>query len=770
MSRHRDVRNLDYDEEYDEACDDNVYGHSVDDSEYGVSPGMEQYLYSRSRENAHGFGLYFSTSDDIKEEEETMDGTKPPGEDRSRHDSASSYEKPPLSPEDEVRLASVLDELRNILGDKYSEGELTQTVLVHNFHLESALNALLNRSASAASASPASPLSSAPPVFPSVRSSSSSSSTSAIPMSSSKVSSDPLPQREKRNRNRGPPTPPTEGIQQLTLTHNHGPPRTPSAAAPPPPAAAAAATPRAPPVVVSRGASVTPKVVRGFEVTDGMAVTPDGSQLAATADLEPNSKRSRSSTPVQAAGNGAGAAATATPNAAAKAPTKIRDKAVDVLAEYQRLRGAEQNLLNLVVVGHVDAGKSTLMGHLLYLRGTVAQRTMHKYEQESRKLGKQSFMYAWVLDDTEEERSRGITVDVAQRVFTTGQRTVTLLDAPGHRDFIPNMITGAARADAAVLAVDASTGAFEAGFDSGGQTREHALLVRSLGVSQLVVAVNKLDTTDWSEERMKEVRHSIRQFLKGVGFKDADVTYVPCSGLTGENLVERSPGGALDSWYSGPTLLEAIDTLKVPVRAVEKPVRMCVCDVYKGQGAYMCVSGRLDAGYLQANDRLLLLPQGDIVGLKAVQTDTQTDNPSVAFAGDHVTLTLSGVDPAALHVGDFLCDPMHPIPLTSRIQARIVVFNITVPLIKGAQLDFHYQSVTEPASIRKLVSQLHKTTGQTLKARPRALPKNSAALVELELSRSLCLELFRDFREMGRFMLRAGGSTVAAGLVTKILA
>lgn len=762
MSRHRDVRNLDYDEEYDEACDDDVYGHSVDDSDYGVSPSLEQYLYSQSRDNAHGFGLYFPTGADIKEEEETFDGLKDDSEDRSRHDSSSSYEKPPLSPEDEVRLASILDELRNILGDKFSEGELMHTVISNNFHLETTLNALLNRSSSGGPA--ASSAAAANTSFHSggVRDDG----------GGSGVSPQSLPQREKRVRNREPPKPPTEDLRQLTLTHNshahthtHGLP-THMDTSPAPSAAAAAVT--ATPVIVSRGSAGTPKVVRGFDVVDREGAG-ETSQSATSTEPELANKRSRSSTPVQPANQERDGVTTTTTTTtpAAKAPPKIRDKPVDVVSEYKSRRGGEQSLLNLVVVGHVDAGKSTLMGHVLYLRGNVAQRTMHKYEQESRKMGKQSFMYAWVLDDTEEERSRGVTVDVAQRVFTTGHRTVTLLDAPGHRDFIPNMITGAARADAAVLVVDASTGEFEAGFESGGQTREHALLVRSLGVSQLVVAINKLDTVDWSEERMKEVRHSLRQFLKGVGYKDIDVTYVPCSGLSGENLVKRTAGEPLSAWYSGPTLLEAIDMLKVPERGIEKPVRICVCDVYKGQGSNMCVSGRLDAGYLQPNDRLLLMPQGDVVNLKNIQTDTQADN--VAFAGDHVTLTLSGIDPAALHIGDFLCDPTSPIPLATKVQARIVVFNIVVPLIKGAQLDFHYQSVTEPATIRKLVSQLHKTTGQTLKSRPRALPKNSAGMVELEFSRPLCLELFRDFREMGRFMLRTGGTTIAAGLVTKIL-
>jgi elongation factor 1 alpha-like protein len=245
---------------------------------------------------------------------------------------------------------------------------------------------------------------------------------------------------------------------------------------------------------------------------------------------------------------------------------------------FEKERGSEKEQLHLVVVGHVDAGKSTMMGHLLYDLGNVPQRLMHKYEQESKKLGKQSFMYAWVLDETGEERTRGITMDCGYQRFETPSKQVTLLDAPGHKgelklydrttnltilssciaDFIPNMICGANQADVAILVVDATRGEFEAGFEQGGQTREHALLVRSLGVSQLCVAVNKLDNENWSAERFNDIMTKLKLFLKQAGFRDSDVHYIPCSGLTGENLVKPSTEPALNSWYNGKTLLEVV--------------------------------------------------------------------------------------------------------------------------------------------------------------------------------------------------------------------
>ena len=228
------------------------------------------------------------------------------------------------------------------------------------------------------------------------------------------------------------------------------------------------------------------------------------------------------------------------------------------LSEYNKNPNTGKPHINLVVIGHVDAGKSTLMGHLLYLLGFVSKKAIHRYETDSKKIGKNSFLYAWVLDETQEERSRGITMDIAQSRFETDKRVVTLLDAPGHKDFIPNMITGATQADVALLVVDATKGEFETGFESGGQTREHTYLIRSLGISQLGVVVNKLDNCDWSQDRYNDITSKLSAFLKQVGFKEQDVTYVPCSGLTGENLHQRSKLEALCSWYSGPSLVEII--------------------------------------------------------------------------------------------------------------------------------------------------------------------------------------------------------------------
>lgn len=229
-----------------------------------------------------------------------------------------------------------------------------------------------------------------------------------------------------------------------------------------------------------------------------------------------------------------------------------------MIEQFNQLRIDRKPLINLVIIGHVDAGKSTLIGHLIYKLGCISQKNMHRYETDSKKIGKASFLYAWILDETEEERSRGITMDIAQSKFETQNRIVNVLDAPGHRDFIPNMITGAAQADASLLVVDATCGEFEAGYHAGGQTREHTLLIRSLGVSQIAVVINKLDNVEYSQERYLTIVSKLTTFLKQAGFKEQDVNFVPCSGLTGENLTTRCQVKSLRDWYNGPCLLEVI--------------------------------------------------------------------------------------------------------------------------------------------------------------------------------------------------------------------
>ncbi|XP_056674810.1 HBS1-like protein isoform X1 [Monodelphis domestica] len=483
----------------------------------------------------------------------------------------------------------------------------------------------------------------------------------------------------------------------------------------------------------------------------------EDSNIASSGILEPVSKSALPSHTIQALEE----QTTPTP---VKKSNKLKQQ-IDVKAELEKRQGGKQ-LLNLVVIGHVDAGKSTLMGHLLYLLGNVNKRTMHKYEQESKKAGKASFAYAWVLDETGEERERGVTMDVGMTKFETKTKVITLMDAPGHKDFIPNMITGAAQADVAVLVVDASRGEFEAGFETGGQTREHGLLVRSLGVTQLAVAVNKMDQVNWQQERFQEITSKLGHFLKQAGFKESDVAFIPTSGLSGENLITKSQSSELTKWYQGQCLLEQIDSFKPPQRSIEKPFRLCVSDVFKDQGSGFCVTGKIEAGYIQTGDRLLAMPPNETCTAKGIMLH---DEPvDWAAAGDHVSLTLVGMDIIKINVGCIFCGPKEPIKACTRFRARILIFNIEIPITKGFPVLLHYQTVSEPATIRRLISILHKSTGEVTKKRPKLLTKGQNALVELQTQRPVALELYKDFKELGRFMLRYSGSTIAAGVVTEI--
>ncbi|KAL8596948.1 hypothetical protein ACOMHN_027894 [Nucella lapillus] len=447
-----------------------------------------------------------------------------------------------------------------------------------------------------------------------------------------------------------------------------------------------------------------------------------------------------------------------------KCKDQVKNDKIDIKAEYAK-RQCGRELLNLVVIGHVDAGKSTVMGHVLFQLGCVQKRTMHKYEQESRKMGKSSFAYAWVLDETDEERSRGVTMDVAQTRFVTDSKLVTLLDTPGHKDFIPNMITGAAQADVAILVVNATCGEFETGFNLGGQTREHTLLARSLGVSQIIVAVNKMDTVSWDQGRYEEIVAKLQQFLKQVGFKDRDLSYIPCSGLNGENLTKSPTAPELCKWYSGPSLLAQIDQFRSPERPMDKPLRVSISNVFKSPGG-LAVSGKVNAGYLQAGDRVLVMPSMDMAAVKNIVVDDMA--PKIAFAGDQVTLSLTNIDMTSVSPGFLLCDPKHPTRSAVRIRAKIVVFSPDQPITTGMPIVFHYQSVNEPAHFKRLVATLNKSTGEVIKNRPKCLTKNGSAIVEIEFEHSVCVELYSEYRDLGRFMLRTGCHTIAAGLIEEM--
>ena len=453
------------------------------------------------------------------------------------------------------------------------------------------------------------------------------------------------------------------------------------------------------------------------------------------------------------------------------ASSSSKFKRINIQEELLKRQQTSKERLNLVVVGHVDAGKSTMMGHLLVLLGEISDRTIKKFEHDAEKMKKGSFAFAWVLDETDDERSRGVTIDVGVSKFETTKHSFTLLDAPGHRDFVPNMISGASQADVAILVVDSSPGGFESGFELGGQTREHAILLRSLGVTQLIVAINKLDTVGWSQDRFNEIRDKLIGFLVTVGFKKSSITFVPVSGYTGENLV-ACKNDELINWYkSGRTLVDALDELSAPIRPVDRPFRLSIQDLFKGgagagTGGDVTISGRIESGSIQAGDTVLAMPINERGQARFV--DNGLDDSLWAVAGDRVMITLNGLDAIQLNRGDVLCDPAAPIPIASRFRAQIVTLDIAIPLTIGVPVVFHHIGTTVAANLVRLESQLNKSTGEVVKKHPRVLSGNMTAIVEIHTERNVCLESFKDSKEMGRFMLRHGIVTVAAGIVLDI--
>lgn len=449
-----------------------------------------------------------------------------------------------------------------------------------------------------------------------------------------------------------------------------------------------------------------------------------------------------------------------------------------------------KDAVSLVVIGHVDAGKSTLMGRLLYDLGELSEKEKVANERGSQKVGKSSFAFAWGLDALGDERDRGVTIDIATSHFETPHRSFTLLDAPGHRDFIPNMISGATQADLALLVVDASPGEFESGFEGRGQTREHALLVRSLGVRELIVGINKMDMVEFSQDRFDEIEESMRPFLQSAGFAPDKTTFIPVAAMAGVNI-----GSSGIEWYKGPTLVDALDKVQVPPRPIEAPLRVPISNVFKGQTAVasgVAVSGRVASGILQVGERLRVVPGDATAAVRsessfasilmpseltprppAIETDTET--AQYASAGQNVTLYLAGIDPIALNIGCVLCPLGDLVPLATTFVAQVLVFDIATPIIGGTPVELFHHSNNVPATISKLRAVLDK--GTVSKRRPRVLQRGMQAEVEITLranpnalrAPSIAIETASVNKDMSRVLLRRGGETIAAGVVMEIL-
>ena len=404
-----------------------------------------------------------------------------------------------------------------------------------------------------------------------------------------------------------------------------------------------------------------------------------------------------------------------------------------------------------ICIGHVDHGKSTLMGRLLYDLKVVDENSMERLRRESKKIGKSSFALAWVMDATPDERERGITVDIATNHFETEKTRFTILDAPGHQDFIPNMIAGASQADFAVLVIDSSTNSFESGLR--GQTKEHALLVRSMGVQKLIIAVNKMDMCDWSRERFTEIQQQMSRFLEIAGFSKTSISFVPCAGLTGDNIV-HSVANPAASWYTGPTLVQELDNAEPTKRALERPLRMTISEVFRtSPNNPVSVSGKIDAGSLQTGDTVKVLPSGEIGTIKSLEADGEPADWAVA--GQIAVLNLGDIDPIHLKHGDIVCHPQNAIKNIKEFTAKILSMDHVIPMF----VEVHRGPLHVPGKIKTLVATLDKTSGAILRKKPKVVQPGSVARVVVELENEMPLE------SPSKVILRADGKTVAAGLV-----
>eukprot|EP00070_Physeter_catodon_P015586 XP_023973523.1 elongation factor 1-alpha-like [Physeter catodon] len=426
--------------------------------------------------------------------------------------------------------------------------------------------------------------------------------------------------------------------------------------------------------------------------------------------------------------------------------------------------GKEKTHINLVVIGHVDSGKSTTTGHLIYKLGGIDKRTIEKFEKESAEMGKGSFKYAWVLDKLKSERERGITIDIALWQFETPKYHYTVIDAPGHRDFIKNMITGTSQADVALLVVPAEAGGFEGAFSKEGQTREHALLAFTLGVKQMIVGVNKMDSCNYSEDRFNEIQKEVAMYLKKVGYNPEKVPFVAISGFQGDNMVEKSTNMP---WYKGKTLVEALDMMEAPKRPSDKPLRLPLQDVYKIGGIGTVPVGRVETGILKAGMVLTFAPVGLTTECKSVEMHHEVLDEAVP--GDNVGFNVKNVSVKELKRGYVASDSKNdPAKGCSSFLAQVIVLNHPGEIKKGYTpvVDCHTAHIS--CKFAEIKTKMDKRSGKTLEESPKCIKTGDAAMVNMEPMKPMVVEAFTDYPPLGRFAVRDMKQTIAVGVIKSV--
>jgi elongation factor 1-alpha len=408
--------------------------------------------------------------------------------------------------------------------------------------------------------------------------------------------------------------------------------------------------------------------------------------------------------------------------------------------------------LNLVFIGHVDHGKSTTVGRLLYDTGAIDEQTLKKLKEKAQELGKAGFEFAFVMDRVKEEQERGVTIDLAYKKFETQKYYFTIIDAPGHKDFIKNMITGTSQADAAVLVVAANDSVME-------QTKEHAYLAKTLGVGQIIIAINKMDMVNYDEAKYTAVKDDVSKLLSQIGYKVDEIPFIPISSLQGENIAKKSDKV---SWYKGPCLLESLDKLKPVDIPTGFPLRMPVQDVYTITGIGTVPVGRIETGVMKIGQKLIAMPSGKTGELKSIEM--HHEQMKEAGPGSNVGISIRGIGKEDLRRGDVLGDAASPPTVAKQFTGRIIVLNHPTVFTVGYTPVFHINTSQVSCKVVKITKKIDPKTGQVVAENPDFLKNGEAAEIVVEPTRPLCIEKNADVPQLSKFAIRDMGRTVAAGM------
>ncbi len=417
---------------------------------------------------------------------------------------------------------------------------------------------------------------------------------------------------------------------------------------------------------------------------------------------------------------------------------------------------ADKPHMNLAVIGHIDHGKSTLVGRLMFETGAVPAHLIEKYKAEAREKGKESFAFAWVMDSLKEERERGITIDIAHKRFDTDKYYFTIVDCPGHRDFVKNMITGASQADAAILVVAAPDGVMA-------QTKEHVFLSRTLGINQLIIAVNKMDAAQYSEDRYNQVKKDVSQLLGMVGFKAADVPFIPTSAFEGDNISGPSEN---TPWYTGPSILESLNALQEPEKPDKLPLRIPVQDAYTISGIGTVPVGRVETGIMKKGDNVVFNPSGSGGEVKSIEM--HHEEAPQATPGDNIGWNVRGVGKNDVRRGD-VCGPSdNPPSVADEFTAQIVVLQHPSAITVGYTPVFHCHTAQTACTLLGLNKKLDPKSGQVKEENPTFIKAGDAAIITVKPTRPMVIEPVKEIPQLGRFAIRDMGMTIAAGMCMSV--